>query len=235
MGNLRGQPVTLHCPTEAHRLLDHLIQALQADNRVSAIACFGSTVSGDADDFSDVDMLVEASGNLSGIMSSGARPEVRYFRPFGASGREPDGRYWFSGFSVFAKADISFHDADEYAGLLRHGEPERFITPPIKELWRRHKWTPGSPLSRAPRESERSDAETTIGKHLYHAIKAIAGHARGALPRDEAISAANRLRDAWSPYQGDQWAGGDLDSLVGEVLKHADGRSPRNAVGSLSP
>lgn len=203
---------------EAYRLRDLLIRCLQACRQVAAIACFGSTATGRVDRHSDVDMIVCVSDRVEWIVDSGLFLRTRYYRPFGRGGVKPDGRYWFEGFSVFSKLDISFHDSVEYADLLRDGDPRRYITLPIEELWSRG--LDGNLSSRVfgSRASGFTKEELLIGRWVYKSIRAIADYGRGNAGFDLTCSTLDELADIWSRHEGSDWIGGDLDSVVKEVL-----------------
>jgi hypothetical protein len=198
------------------QLRRQVVDALTAHNHVNAIACFGSLAKGAFDEHSDVDLIVEASGDLNGIRDAGIFREARYHRPF-SGGLEPDGRYWFLGYSVYVKLDISFHDRDQYASLLSSGDHSLYISPPVVELWRRPVAYAFSAKDRREGRA-RSAAEEEASSLVYHVSSRIKRVKRGQSRPSDLAPRYRRLRELNCTHQATNWVGGDLDALVREVL-----------------
>ncbi len=110
-----------------------LPELLGATRGVVAASYFGSVAKGTSDRFSDIDLVVEASGEagLEVVRRLHHAFTVVLFRPF-SERRLPSGRYWFAETNPFARLDISFFDAVEYPSLLREGRG--VAQPPFKDV-----------------------------------------------------------------------------------------------------
>lgn len=114
-------------------LLARIPKILDATEGVRGASYFGSVAKGSTDRFSDIDLVVHASVDVGWDVIRSLHHELTIvlFRPF-SEDRRPSGRYWFADTNPFARLDVSFFEADEYAALLSRGRG--VAQPPFRVL-----------------------------------------------------------------------------------------------------
>src|SRR3954470_4293230 len=101
---------------DLERLQRELVASLSAITSIRNIDSFGSVAAGDADEWSDLDLLVwcELPEQTAWLAAAAIRSikRVAFYRMFtGVS--QPSGRYWFCNESPFHRLDVSFHSPEE--------------------------------------------------------------------------------------------------------------------------
>jgi hypothetical protein len=107
-----------------------LVAALSALTCVRRIDTFGSVASGQADEWSDLDLLVacEIVERTAWVAAAAIRSakRVAFYRTFTGI-EQPSGRYWFCDESPFHRLDISFLSSEAHAAIccsgVRFGHP----------------------------------------------------------------------------------------------------------------
>ncbi|MEQ8330191.1 MAG: nucleotidyltransferase domain-containing protein [Longimicrobiales bacterium] len=114
-------------------LLARIPRILSATEGVLGASYFGSVAKGSTDRFSDIDLVVHASMDAGWDVVRRLHQELTIvlFRPF-SEDRRPSGRYWFAHTNPFARLDVSFFEAEEYAALLARGRG--VAQPPFRAL-----------------------------------------------------------------------------------------------------
>ena len=165
----------------AYRLKQEIVAALAEVPGVLRIASFGSVAVGQADLWSDLDLLVEVDQTawLAAAAIRLTKP-VLFYRPF-TGVPQPSGRYWFADESPFTRLDVSFYAPADFEAVCRNGlKEEHSVNVRIEHIrGRPHEEIASGAGSHASLDI--TPAEIEAGRLLYVHLEAVKA-ARRAQP-----------------------------------------------------
>ena len=201
-------------------LLSEIVQAISRLSCVREIASFGSFAIGQADEWSDIDLLVAcAEPAKTAWRAAGAirflKP-VAFYRMF-TGVAQPSGRYWFCDETPFHRLDIAFHSTTDYANALRNGVRAGHPIQPRREYLAESMpdAIADSTIYPSTEPVQITDRETEVGRLLYLHLEALKFSMRKRPWKQNPFKTRAQLLAAMeSPLEA---GGGDLRAFVARV------------------
>jgi len=206
------------------QLKETALSALSSCPSVLELCVFGSLAKDSYDAVSDIDLFVKCSNteNSTWIAASTLMLTlpVLYVRPFSSSD-PPSSRYWFRNYPPFNKLDISFHLAEEYDHILRHGVPGYIEEPYLRIQSSENKNRSQHANSKTNMlSSPHSKTEAEMGKKLLRFLDCLKTLMRNKESSQDLNEIAKSLQSSLSTVEDLKFSGGDLIGLAESALIH---------------